>query len=76
MGWDGTERFTSGHYSTSSDLSTGKEGKVPMADFPRGGRRGKESTSPVKQQVGFEPGTFGPQSNHLATSHSQGRSYH
>ena len=31
------------------------------------GRRGKENTSPVKQQVGFKPGTFGPQSNALIT---------
>ena len=40
----------------------------PMADLPRGGGV-KESTSPVKQQERFEPGTFGPQSNALPLNH-------
>ena len=38
----------------------------PKAGLPRGGGV-KKNTLAVKQQVGFEPGTFGPQSNALTT---------
>ena len=39
------------------------------------GWRGKENTLPMKQWVGFENGTFGPQSNALQC-HSEFQEYH
>jgi len=39
----------------------------PKADLPRG----KENVLPMKQPVGFEPGTFGPQPNALKLTNSE-----